>query len=459
MKTNLFLTILLITVVFNSLLWIATVPFNHAPNEFSHYSIPKFIINNDRYPIFGQDATIIEYDDQKAVSLSSLPPMAYLIQAGLMKLGNFLVKENHQYLIARLSSLLAILIYLYFSWKTVLCLFDNLKLQRCTLILLAFIPGVTFISSYVNSDSWMLAFASFLIWLTVRLFQHDEVNDKDILLLGIAAGLLILNRYNGYILLIFPALAVLSLKSVRHVFVFALSTLVIGGWWFLHNFFLFGQILPVGKFMQVHYFIDGAHNSYNIPIIEVIFQRHWLWATFKSFWASFDWSSLYFPNIYYVFIALLCLISLIGIIRQSKSKMVLIFSSIIFLSIFQSLLSSADFAYQPEGRYLYHTLPLLGYLFILGLTSFWKSFVWQKFILDLVVIGIISFNILSLTVLILPKYYLSLLDFLEESTSKPLFFTPPFLIIYIIGIFLGFSILIVDFLRPDFKNGRIDLSL
>ena len=455
---NLFLPILLGTVFLNGLIWMAVVPFNHAPDEFSHYSIPEFIVNKGRYPIFGKDITVVEYQGNRGVSLSTLPPLAYIIQAAAIKIGSVVVKEKNWYLLARLTSNLAILVYIYFSWKIVSLLTNNLFFKKATLIFLAFIPGVTFVSSYVNSDAWALAVSTFLIWQMVKIIK-GKGERKTSILTGVGTGLVILSRLNAYILIPFAGFLIISLKRWQYFLYFLFGSAAVSGWWLWRNLNFFGEILPLTAYTKIHYSL-WPQDLFHRTISQIIFQTTWAWTTFRSFWGVFDWNFLYLPEIYYFILLILMMASGIGLIRFRKSKTVLLFCLIVLASVIQSLTSSSYFSFQPQGRYLYQSLTTVVFLFNLGLINLFNKEILKKLILVFTAWGMIILNVLSMGLVILPKYYSSPIIYLSEvAFAKPFLLQKYFLLIYIVGFLIGLTSLVLNFLLEVLKNDKIVVKI
>src|SRR5207237_9481033 len=110
----------------------------------------------------------------------------------------------------------------------------------------AFLPQFAFTGAYVNSDALGVALSALLLYLLSRLrAQRAEV--ALTLAIGAMAGGLLLTKYTFYpMALIGIGVAAWQARS-RPLGVVAVvaGALATSGWWFVRNWMLYGELVPV----------------------------------------------------------------------------------------------------------------------------------------------------------------------------------------------------------------------
>lgn len=113
------------------------------------------------------------------------------------------------------------------------------------LALVAFNPQFIYISGSLNSDNLVTAFATWTLWRLCVVWRRAQATDRDAIVLGVLLSLGTLAKTN-MLFLMAPAIVLLWLRSTgwrhaaRHVAILAGVMLLLAGWFFARNAWLYG---------------------------------------------------------------------------------------------------------------------------------------------------------------------------------------------------------------------------
>lgn len=416
-----FLPLIMVWFLVMGYLWIGTIPYNEAPDEYTHFDVAQFIARNKRFPVFGQDENmgVSEYDIPGVVlkynaSYSAMPPLAYLWQAGLISLWPF--GEGSSYLAARFANLVLGLVSLCLSWLVAKEIFKK-TYQRLTFALLANLtPQMLFTFSYVNSDGLLLALSWVLWWWLVR-FLKRTIKLKESLLFGLTLGIAVLTRYNIAPLVLVTAGVFAwrlwnqkqahNLVGVTVKVMAALGvSLAVGGWWYVRNLLLYQDILATRQFWKTYqmiYIPEGKET-----IISVLFQSDWLWRNWQSLWGVFGWNTILLPNFIYRILLVGFLMAILGLFLRKwpkfKKRLLILSGVVLGLAMIASLWQSVTYAFQPQGRYLFAAWPGLVLILIWGGWQ-WVSNDKKRLVSFLTITFLLSLDLYALLKILIPAYY------------------------------------------------------
>ena len=445
-KRERFLVVILIFSIVASLLWAIIIPYDDANDEFLHYNVVRFLADEKRLPIFNKDdyteikcyRTAFPYLFGKIIdvpvcqsSYSIFPFPSYLISA-LPVL--FIQKDaSYRYLFARLPNIIYFAVFLIITWGIIRRFFSQKYIQKIAIITIAFIPQITFINSYVNSDGFSLMVGASVFYVWIRCLD-DGLTKKNIILGAVSLGLLASTKYNYFAL--FPATAIFFLfshkqfaleKILKFIIAVTIGIMTISGWWFIRNYFLYGDALGFSTVKKTLTALapdnitiaDFGHNFLSTLLI-----TNWPIQSFKSFFAVFGWMSIYLPNIFYVITLLFFILSFFGwlfafsntiyekkILTFLRSKRFPFFAAsltTIVITISLSVWTSLHNDFQPQGRYLFPALIPVILIIIKGLCSFSKMMNFnEKVVLSVLacwmtILWVVSHILLFIHYLILP---------------------------------------------------------
>ncbi len=292
----------------------------------------------------------------------------------------------------------------------------------------ALLPTHIAITSAVNNDVLLeVCFSGCLLLLISSLY--NGFTSKRAIWLGFWIGSALLTKSNGLLLVpisIFGCLLFIkngeSGKSVwRSYGISLLAAALISVWWYLHNFKLYGELLPLKAFEQAFAGTIQAKDvaAGKIPGLGVSNWTEYIslvtkW-TFQSFWAVFGTARSaaigaprFMPDQYYQLMGLLTICLFTGLLRahfrKDKDYTALQVSCIqLFWASFIIVgFSFAGFIlkyFQTQGRYLYPAMLPLSLLFAVG----WRSLIPAKY-LSAASAGLIS--LLAVLALLFIRYTL-----------------------------------------------------
>jgi hypothetical protein len=371
LKINRWKTLLFLNAVYLAagLIWIILIPYNNAPDENTHfhYSV-EFMLQHHRLPVWGVDD--IERFRYALSSYNQMPALNYILYAAGAALGNkFFGLET--YLGARLVSLIWGLIFLNFLFLAVKEACRNDKNALIVTAAVAFIPQVLFSFCYVNSDAHSLAIGAILGYACLRLLNHHSPG--NIVFAGTAIGLLFSAKYNYYIYL--PCLAVVLLTALQRkniswqiigklAVVSAVLAVLISGYWFIRNYFLYGNPLPI--LMSEEFFrqialareVHPVNHGLSVASLSWLVHQGYIKSTFDSFFAVFGYLNVGFHREIYLILEFIVPIFtaffIIDLMTTGDRLARLILAWVLFLACAVFALhiwACLTYDYQPQGRY------------------------------------------------------------------------------------------------------------
>jgi 4-amino-4-deoxy-L-arabinose transferase-like glycosyltransferase len=256
----------------------------------------------------------------------------------------------------------------------------------------ALLPEFCFTNAHVGNDSAVNLAATIAFYIWIRGLRHPEF-DRRLFGAGAVLGLAILSKLSAAVLV--PGLILVILfrifqvrlstmglrawlkRSAAMIVGATIGTLLVSGWWFLRNVFVYGE--PSGTKAEVHIV---AHTfikaDFSNPRTAYDLWRY----TLESLWGRFGWNDITLPQQVYHFcngvaLVLVCLSALAGIgvlglrikrveLRDVVPLQTLLIFFAIGLTLFVGYAEyNAKIAYQPQARYFFILL-LPGALLLTG---------------------------------------------------------------------------------------------
>jgi len=165
--------------------------------------------------------------------------------------------------ILRLYSILLGLGTVYFTYRlTRLVLPNRPALALATTAFVAFLPQFLFISAAVSNDNLIIFLSTLMLWLLVRTFGNDLGNTpswRQAVVLGIVLGLALLSKLSSLNLLlltmgVFALHALFTRRwrsTIRLLLITMLVVAALGGWWYVRNWLLYGDVTALGPFLAI----------------------------------------------------------------------------------------------------------------------------------------------------------------------------------------------------------------
>ncbi len=265
----------------------------------------------------------------------------------------------------------------------------NKKLAAASAAFVAFNPMFLFISASVNNDNLAVMLATLAMLLLTRLITRGASLTRFVFL-GVVLGFAVLTKVSNLGLLIVAGVVFIFLlwehrraqaemrkrgekKSSRprapapprlwvSMFISALSVILIAGWWYARNYFLYGDPLALNVFVA----IAGARRE-PATLIALLNEFQGLRI---SFWGNFGGVNIIAPDWVYVALDVFTLLAaiglLIGIARRALPRLLALpalWLAIIFLALMRwTMLTLAS-----QGRLLFPAIGAGGILFTFGM--------------------------------------------------------------------------------------------
>ena len=233
----------------------------------------------------------------------------------------------------------------------------------------------------VNNDSLLLLLATLLTIVLVRTLVDGPTRWRTVAV-GVLTGLALLAKG---LALVFPGVVIIAfaLRWRRHrdegrtllgdLVVAGLISLVLGGWWWLRNLLVYGQIQPTGRAGQV-----AAGAGFDPSFFDWL--NHVYPALFRSFWGGHLWPAdlgRWLPG---VAVAVLLALVIVGIVASDhRDAMLMALSPIVLLALTVGAKSwdvctfegiPKNIAHGAQGRYAYAAIAAISVAFAIGL---WRA--------------------------------------------------------------------------------------
>ncbi len=249
-------------------------------------------------------------------------------------------------------------------------------------LLMTLHPEFVFINSAIHNEPLNIFLMSVGLWGSLRLIR-DGASLKLAIAMGVVGGAIIITKMTGLVLLlIFPIamlLAALRKHSAKQLWLFgvivASLTAIIGGWWYLFNWRIYGD--P---------FQSGMYRDFYGDIQRNISFKDWYGGILQgevSFWATFGWFNILVPDWMYDFYKILLRAAGSGLLvfiakriitrsRKVKIDLTIDSSALIILGVVPiagTMVLSRLIATEGgiQGRQLLPILPALALLMVFGL--------------------------------------------------------------------------------------------
>ncbi len=282
----------------------------------------------------------------------------------------------------------------------------------------AFNPMFLFIASAVSNDVTVAATASFAAWAALRLALRDDPLVRQAALTGLFLGLALLSKTSAVAL--GPAIGgVLVYRAWRERtwrtllaggLVVAVVTLAVSGWWYLHNWRLYGDPLGMAVWLQ-HFGVRDPKPA----LLDLLPEFDGLE---MSYWAVFGWRDMvvdrWLYDLFFVADRLALAGWLVGLARALRlcwrNRTISLNSTIglgliwvWLLAAFAALLRYMQLIWANHGRLLFPAAAAVGVVIFIG----WRLWLPRRvtpWLAVLAGVGLAVLSILCLWGYIVPAY-------------------------------------------------------
>jgi hypothetical protein len=227
-------------------------------------------------------------------------------------------------------------------------------------------PQFLFVSATVNNDGAVVTFAALAVLGFVKLL--DSPSPATALLAGTAAGLAPWGKVSGFLLAVPLCLvAVVFVRRRCH----RAAVLLVAAWatltvlWICLAVWRFGVIFPPPPTGLQDVLAQGGR----------LFNPRWIGSLWMSFWGKLGWLNVRLPLVSYLFFALPTALVAIGCVRggsrteEPSSKWRWLCVSAIGVNLFLVIVFMVRIDWQPQGRFLFPSLPAMAGCAALGLRT------------------------------------------------------------------------------------------
>jgi hypothetical protein len=434
------------------LLYIRTTPIFEASDEGAHYGVIQWLVRGNGLPVqnLAQPKQPTIYHQE-----GSQPPLYYFLSAALtfwMPTADYefvsqpnprsqvgYVGANHNVnlyrpqppsasgetaravTVIRLFSLVLSCLTLWLTFQLAHQVFHNSISALLAVALVAFNPMVLFINSAINNDNLVMVLSTATLLSVVNIAHSAKPLSKwKLIELGFLLGLAALTKISGLVLWPLVALGLFYCELRRRkitlsfqnwpavsalVFPLAASllvvygvALVVCGWWYIRNIFLYGEILGLNTMVAVA-------GSRSVSLLDLL--PEW-YGFYMSFWGIFGaFTIIVAPWVQWFFHAFtgLALASLALALWRSRAKFSFIhFLLITFVAL--TLIGVIRWTLQTpasQGRLLFGAIAPIS----MGLAAGWLALLGKRFaragaVVLSVVLAVIAFIVPIID--IAPKY-------------------------------------------------------
>ena len=388
---------LIILATLNALIWsFVRVPALGGPDEFDHFKIVQNIVTSGSLAVFeGYGPGAYASGPIRAQVAHEITPNAFAIPvaAVISLIGSTEYPFNLH--VARLFTVGLYPMTLWLAYLTLRRIFADVPVAPIWgVAVMATVPMFTLVHSYYTNDTPAIAASTFAIYATVRAWQSDFA-PRDILLLGIALGVVALHKYTGF--LIFPTIMAITLwkflrdpgRLIRIAGSLIALTSAIAAWWYIRNWILYGD--PIG--VAVTQAAIDASGGAPIPPrvrglnpIEFVQETNWIRENFATFWGGYGLEKMKLPGAAYLTLTVLIAAAASGLgIRMVRvwgrlnetNRLPLVFTmAFLHLGLWMlSFWSSYSVDVALSGRYVFPSFLPFIVLVISGLSALraWKG--------------------------------------------------------------------------------------
>jgi 4-amino-4-deoxy-L-arabinose transferase-like glycosyltransferase len=177
----------------------------------------------------------------------------------------------------------------------------------------ACLPMFLFISASVNNDNLSNLLGNLLVLLLIRLASTPKIPTwRDHVLIGVVTGMGILSKLNiGFLIPVVVLVYAIIALRFRQWRVFVVGglisgslTIVIAGWWYWHNFQLYGDPSGLNRFLEM----VGAR-PVRADLATIWAERD---SFTQAFWGFFGGMNVPMPNVIYVVLNIFAVLGFVG---------------------------------------------------------------------------------------------------------------------------------------------------
>jgi len=360
------------------------VPIFEKPDEKSHFEYVEFIVDNKKLPV--------QQEGQHGAEFFQ-PPFYHVLASFILGfVGAFTENTQYRVISLRVLSILVSMFTLFWIYKIASMLFRNNALILGIVAFASFLPSNINMNSAVTNANFGDLLSTLIIYLLLNIMTKKEIQKKDILLLGLVAGVALITRLSiipvilaipfAFIIRYSPKIRANIKNIIKPLLVIGVIAIIISGWNFLRNFALYGDFLGINAMK-----LASLPDEINPDLMFIVKLLGW---TFITFWAAFGRTNGIFVGnldsaggialfaLFYSFLLVLALLAIYGLyrflkkVKRDKNLEIGRKKSLFVLAIHLAILSLVFvyfslYDFQPQGRLFFPAMPAIAVFFTLGM--------------------------------------------------------------------------------------------
>lgn len=379
--------------------WSVGIAFNGAPDESTHFFLLEYLKAFHSIPVAAEPiqaftGPISGHTWQPGDFWYHGLPFPHVVGALITSYGfSWALPSDMAYLAARSFNWLLGAVFICALFRIAYRSGMREKHAAIAALVICLIPQVSFVFSYFNSDAWGLT--SIALLLSALMGFLKEPKKYTAICFGGALGLVLMAKLYFLPALVFAAVMICAThffgrkNFTKHLSTSLAIAIVIAGPMLILTYAKFGEVTGISgqlAFVAMHRSNPAAgfgtcYLGCNGHLVEMSNALPWLTLTLKSYFSVTGWMNIFLPDRYYVIAALALAVLILGAIRKgissySRSRttdvlLTRILPLILIIGLFPSivilsLLASQSSLPQPQGRYLFVTIPFLVILIALA---------------------------------------------------------------------------------------------
>jgi hypothetical protein len=312
-------------------------PLFESPDEFNHYDFVRYLIDRHELPVQTLGHLTEYFEPPLYYAISSLVIGGISTEPYTPQVNPFFGYEAYRFgvdnkalyihsmqeafpyrgtalaahLLRGFSILLGVL-SLTVGFQALREVFKRPAIALGSIAIIAFNPQFLLVSSSISNDNLIILLSVSMTWLAIRIAQSGITTRRTFMMAALTAAAVLTKLSAGVLVLVLLAAMLVAKtpwrKWLSTLVIAAAVGLVLTGWWFLRNLWLYGEPTGIRMWQQIWGWQSVA---VKVSDIGVVLQNFW-----TSYWGRFGWGQIVLPDGVYWVLLIVGLFSLIGFIRN-----------------------------------------------------------------------------------------------------------------------------------------------
>ena len=334
------LTSIVLGYVILALAYSVVNPLFESPDEFNHYDFVRYLIDRHELPVQTLGKRTEYFEPPLYYAISALMIGAVPAELSAPQVNPFFGYEAYRFgvdnkalyihsaqeafpyhgtalavhLLRGFSILLGVL-SLTIAFRALREVFRRPAIALGAVALIAFNPQFVLVSSSVSNDNLILLLSMLMTWLAIRIAQSGMTTRRAVIMAALTAAA-VLTKLSAAVLILVLLAGMLIARTPWRKWISTLMLvgavgLILTGWWFLRNMWLYGEPTGIRMWQQIW---DWENVAVKASDIGATLQNLW-----TSYWGRFGWGQIVLPDELYWALSAVGILSVIGLIRNLRA--------------------------------------------------------------------------------------------------------------------------------------------